>query len=122
MGIINFSCARRYLRVIPAANRRLCHFSGTVAPVAKSSRFCPDHVILARIFNSGNRMRKFVLVVGLIVCSAVSAATTTTSTAPAKGFTQRDYRAALLEFNRRTLTDAYKQIGQRDPKWDDDAL
>src|SRR5690242_14071973 len=37
-------------------------------------------------------------------------------------FTEHDYRKALLEYNRRTLGEAYKQIGQRDAKWDNAAI
>src|SRR5947207_5342737 len=37
-------------------------------------------------------------------------------------FTEHDYRKALLEYNRRTLAEAYKQVGQRDPKWDAAAI
>jgi len=36
--------------------------------------------------------------------------------------TEHDYRKALLDFNRRTLIDAYKTIGRKDPKWDEPAV
>ncbi len=35
-----------------------------------------------------------------------------------KAFTEHDYRRALLEFNTRTLSESYRQVGSRDPKWD----
>src|SRR6476660_7662524 len=47
---------------------------------------------------------------------------TPATTAPQAGVTNRDYAQAMLEFNRRTLSEAYKQVGQKDPKWDDDAI
>src|SRR5262245_35481867 len=35
-----------------------------------------------------------------------------------KAFTEHDYRAQLLEFNRRTTVQVYQQVGKHDPKWD----
>ncbi len=37
-----------------------------------------------------------------------------------KGFTENDMLKATLEFNQRTLSVAYQQVGKRDPKWDDE--
>src|SRR6266545_4585528 len=39
-----------------------------------------------------------------------------------KAYTEHHYRKSLLEFNRRTLSEAYKQVGKRDPKWVQDAI
>jgi len=33
-------------------------------------------------------------------------------------YTEKQYRRDLLEYNKRTLSEAYKQVGERDPKWD----
>lgn len=38
-----------------------------------------------------------------------------------KAYTEHDYRKQLLEFNHRTIVDAYQQVGHHDPKWDDAA-
>ena len=38
-----------------------------------------------------------------------------------KAYTEHDYRQQLLEFNHRTIVDAYQQVGHHDPKWDDAA-
>jgi hypothetical protein len=39
-----------------------------------------------------------------------------------KAYTYHDLFRSRLEFNRRTLTGAYKQVGNRDFKWEDDAV
>lgn len=39
-----------------------------------------------------------------------------------KAFTEHQYREAFEAFNRRTLVEAYKQVGHRDPKWDQPAI
>jgi hypothetical protein len=36
--------------------------------------------------------------------------------------TERDFRQRVLEFNLRTMVDAYQQVGDRSPAWDDTAL
>ena len=35
-----------------------------------------------------------------------------------KAYTANQYHRDLLDFNRRTLTDQYQQVGNHDPKWD----
>ncbi len=37
-------------------------------------------------------------------------------------YTENQYRLDLLEYNTRTMSGAYLQVGQRDPKWDDLAV
>lgn len=37
-------------------------------------------------------------------------------------YTAHTYATEAIEFNRRTLGEAYKEVGKRDPKWDDAAL
>jgi tetratricopeptide (TPR) repeat protein len=37
-------------------------------------------------------------------------------------YTFHRFRQERLDFNRRTLVEAYKKVGHRDPKWDDDAI
>ena len=39
-----------------------------------------------------------------------------------KVVTEHTFRAALLDFNRRTSVETYKQVGRRDPKWDEPAV
>jgi hypothetical protein len=39
-----------------------------------------------------------------------------------KGLTQHDFVKAKLERNLRTMVEAYKQVGRRDPKWDESAI
>jgi hypothetical protein len=51
----------------------------------------------------------------------VAPSTTPATTLPA-GHTEHDYRKALLEFNRRTLVDAYRAVGHRDKRWDANAI
>src|SRR5688572_3420422 len=51
----------------------------------------------------------------------VAVSTARATTLPA-GHTEHDYRKALLEFNRRTLGDAYRAVGHRDKRWDANAL
>ncbi|HEV2293916.1 MAG TPA: hypothetical protein VGR35_08665 [Tepidisphaeraceae bacterium] len=36
--------------------------------------------------------------------------------------TEHAFRAALLDFNRRTSVETYKAVGKRDPKWDQPAV
>ncbi|HEX8522623.1 MAG TPA: hypothetical protein VF669_10235 [Tepidisphaeraceae bacterium] len=37
-------------------------------------------------------------------------------------YTQSRFAKSLHQFNRRTLVEAYKEVGNRNPKWDDDAV
>ena len=37
-------------------------------------------------------------------------------------YTDAKYRKDVLAINRKTLVDAYKEVGHRDPKWDDQAI
>ncbi len=39
-----------------------------------------------------------------------------------KVVTEHNFRAALLDYNRRTSVETYKQVGHRDPKWDEPAV
>jgi tetratricopeptide (TPR) repeat protein len=41
---------------------------------------------------------------------------------PADAYTENDRYRDRLEFNRKTLGEVYKQVGRRDPKWDEPAL
>ena len=34
-------------------------------------------------------------------------------------YTEKQYRQDLLAYNKRTMSEAYLQVGDRDPKWDD---
>ncbi len=53
--------------------------------------------------------------------SATTRSATTTSATQPEPFTHHDYLKARLEFNRRTMSEPYKQVGKHDPKWDADA-
>jgi len=37
-------------------------------------------------------------------------------------YTEQDFRQAKLEWNRKTLAEAYQEVGERDPAWDEPAL
>ncbi len=39
-----------------------------------------------------------------------------------KAYTEHDYRRTVLEFNRRTMSRMYNQVGKRSPKWDKQAV
>ena len=39
-----------------------------------------------------------------------------------KAYTEHDYRRAVLEYNRRTMGEAYIAVGKRDPKWEAQAV
>ena len=61
------------------------------------------------------------VLIALVIGTSASGATTTASATAAAPSTHHDFVKSVLLFNRRTLGEAYKQIGKHDPKWDDDA-
>ena len=78
------------------------------------------------------KAKNWAVLAGILLITLTSAAnvraaakTAPATTAPAAtgpaGFTRHDYLKAVLEFNRRTLSDAYKRAGKHDPKWDEPA-
>src|SRR4051812_46660064 len=70
-----------------------------------------------------NRLLIFwtLLLISLLSMHArVSAQATAPSTQSTS--TQHDYLKSLHAFNLRTTVGAYKEVGKRDPKWDDDAI
>ncbi len=59
------------------------------------------------------------LVVVIVVCPARAAIP---GADKPDAYTERTYRNDQLEYNLRTLVEAYKQVGARNPKWDDKAI
>ncbi|HEX8522624.1 MAG TPA: hypothetical protein VF669_10240 [Tepidisphaeraceae bacterium] len=58
----------------------------------------------------------------LISCLVLRFACLASSAGAADVYTEHDYRKAMLEFNLRTMVQAYKEVGKHDPRWDDDAI
>ncbi len=65
--------------------------------------------------------RVFTCIAVLLVCPHVLRAEIPGASDP-KAITEHTFRAALLDFNRRTSVETYKQVGKRDPKWDEPAI
>jgi len=67
-------------------------------------------------------VRVVLIVVAALLCAgAVRARAALPGGDDPKAFTQHDLLKSRLEFNRRTLGGAYKEVGRHDPKWDDTA-
>ena len=60
--------------------------------------------------------RRFFIVAWLAVTTPALAAE------PRRTLTQHDFVQQSVEFNRKTLVDAYRDVGKRDPRWDDAAI
>lgn len=65
-------------------------------------------------------MRRTITVLVIGALTRISAAAIPGADNP-KCYTEHTYRQQLLEFNHRTIVDAYQQVGHHDAKWDADA-
>lgn len=63
--------------------------------------------------------RVAVLLFLVVVCPAFAAIP---NAGDPKAYTEHQYRKDTLNFNLRTTAGAYKEVGQRDPKWDTQAI
>lgn len=60
--------------------------------------------------------------VGVVIALSFTGALQAAIPVDPNAVTEHAFRAALLDFNRRTSVETYKQVGKRDPKWDEPAI
>jgi hypothetical protein len=69
-----------------------------------------------------SRRRQFFVALVFIVLAGAPVRGKITGSDDPKAFTEHDLVKAELAFNQRTMSEAYKQAGKRDPKWDGAAI
>lgn len=97
------------------------HFLGIASRGLQSASDRPRFQISGRCHMLRERLIPLIAAIALGLIPTIASADIPNADDP-KSFTNHDFLKATLEYNRRTMVEAYKQVGKRDPKWDADAI